>query len=518
MEKWTLHAMQPVFGHDLRQLDRYGLYVIDPGAEEGQLYINGELIPIRACTIVVGEPGDTVKAEEATNGHVTLWEFRFDIAWEQAGSHLVLEGESGDHHRRLVRPVTDAHTMRLCLSIEQCWNGDALEQFRCQSLFQEMVYCMLRQMRHASRQDPRSAMIGTKSYMDRHYKGKLTIELLADMTGTSQGYFMQLFKTMYGTSPIEYIGERRIEKARRLLRQFPGMPLREIARQAGYDDEGYFSRRFRQKIGLSPAAYRTNNKFKAVALNYHTIGHLLALQMIPSAARLDPRYVRQYYERYHADVELHLDHLPDEESTRQMLIGHKPDVIVVRDNTDPVYVEQLKRLASVIVLPWNPSVLWRDLFRITAASLHKEELAERWLLQYERHADHVRARIPLGVRRESLLILSATETGVFVVGDRFAGAVLYEDIGMTPAFLPPAPISPLEPEKLESIAANRILLLADDSSAARAHRNRLIQHPVWSKLTAVREQKVFMVNRGLWFEYTPHAHLWSLNAAAALFS
>ncbi|MDF2723338.1 MAG: ABC-type Fe3+-hydroxamate transport system, periplasmic binding protein, partial [Paenibacillus sp.] len=297
-----------------------------------------------------------------------------------------------------------------------------------------------------------------------------------------------------------------------------GMPLREIARQAGYDDEGYFSRRFRQKIGLSPAAYRTNNKFKAVALNYHTIGHLLALQMIPSAARLDPRYVRQYYERYHADVELHLDHLPDEESTRQMLIGHKPDVIVVRDNTDPVYVEQLKRLASVIVLPWNPSVLWRDLFRITAASLHKEELAERWLLQYERHADHVRARIPLGVRRESLLILSATETGVFVVGDRFAGAVLYEDIGMTPAFLPPAPISPLEPEKLESIAANRILLLADDSSAARAHRNRLIQHPVWSKLTAVREQKVFMVNRGLWFEYTPHAHLWSLNAAAALFS
>ncbi|MFB9278415.1 helix-turn-helix domain-containing protein [Cohnella cellulosilytica] len=498
-----------------RELNEYAMYVVRPSQEGVQLWINGNKKTLGGLSAIVCEPGDETRFETAGSEESPLWEFRFEMNWES--SSAAAEEDSPDIADRLIVPLTDYRMERLCRTAEACWNGDALERLRCQSLFLEMLYGLFRQARETSRQNTHSAVFATKEYMDRHFREKLTIEQLANMTGTSQGYFMQMFKTTYGCSPIEYIAQCRIDEARRLLRRMPEMPLREVAGSVGYDDEGYFSRRFRQKLGVSPNAYRKCGGFKAVAMDYHTIGHLLALQMIPSAARLDPKYVREYYERYHGDVELHLDRLKDDESVRRMLIEHRPDLIVVRDNTAPDTVAELRRLASVLVLPWNPSVQWRELFRLTAACLHQETQAERWLLQYDRQAESVRRRIPITVRRDTLAILAVNETGIFIVGNRHVGAVLYQDLGLTPADLPSEPMRKVDPEQLETMEADRLMLLVDNGPAARRMMDDLVRRPAWNGLRAVRNRKVHLVDRGLWFEYTPHAHYWSLSAAARLF-
>ncbi|MBD2844759.1 helix-turn-helix domain-containing protein [Paenibacillus sp. IB182496] len=494
--------------------ERYMLNVFYPNdGASVRCGINGERLERRQPFSVVCEPGDEVCF--GFSGGCTVWTFFFQADWASSAGpapHLRLP------EQRLVIPHLDRDVQRLCLSLSTHWNGDELDRFRCQALFQELLYVLLRQTHETVKLDPRMAIEETRRYMDRHFAVKLSIEHLARRTGTSEGYFMQLFRKVYGCSPLDYIAERRLEEAQRWLRRAPNMPVRDVSRTVGYEDEGYFSRRFKQKLGITPSAYRTSNHYRAVALNYHTIGYLLALQIIPSGARLDPRYVREYHDRYADDVAVRLDHLQDPGIVLQTLARHEPDLIVVRENIGSHQIAELKRLAPVLVLPWHDTVHWRTMFRLAATFLHKETQAERWLQQYDRRAEHVRRRIPAAVRRESLLIVGATDQGMVLVGRRHAGSVMYEDLGFAPAFTPPTALHPMQPEQLASIDADRILLIADSGTAARHDLQTLYRSSAWRTLRAVHSRKVHRVDRGLWFEYTPHAHLWVLQAAAALFS
>lgn len=354
--------------------------------------------------------------------------------------------------------------------------------------------------------------------MDSHYAEKLSIEDLAERAGISQGYFMQLFKKMFGTSPLNYMADLRLEKAKQWLQHMPDLPLHEVGRLVGFEDENYFNRRFKHKIGVSPGSYRQNRLFKAVALNYHTFGYLLALQIIPSGALLDPRYVREYYDQYGENVTLHIDDLPDQEAVLLALAAHKPDVIVIRANMPKEQVRKLQRLASVLVLPWEPSVEWREMFWHTAAFLHKEAQAERWLVQYERRKEQVRQQLADQVRNDRLLILGVTDHGLLLAGNRHAGSVLYNDLGFTPAYVPPTALHTITANDLAALDAQRILLIADGGEQAKQSLTELTNSPIWRELSAVRHNKVHQVARGLWFEYTPHAHWWSLHEARKVFT
>lgn len=493
------------------------LFVVSPEGSAGRFAVNGQRAPRSCVTAVVCEPGDEVDCAPAEDGAGRVWQFHFALSWARKdGGDAAASG--GHSRQRSFLPAPYPRVLSICRAIEQGWQQDELERFRCQSLFIELLYLLIVHQRAASREDPRSAIAATKRYIDAHYTEKLTIEQLTQLSGTSRGYFMQLFKEMYRVSPIDYIADRRIAAAREILRRSPALPLGEVARAAGYDDEGYFSRRFRQKLGVSPVAYKKSAGLKAIALNYHTIGHLLALQIIPSGAILDRRYVREYYERYSADVALHLHALSDENAVLQALARHQPDLIVLRDNTKPEHVSYMKQFASVLILPWNDDVRWRELFTMSASFLQMEKQAERWLDQYERKVEAVKKQLPPAVGRESLLIVSVTEKGLFLVGSRLGGSVLYGDIGLTPACPIGDALLPTTPDAIGAIPADRILVIADSGAAAQRQLAELTDSAAWRQSPAVRRRNIHRVQRGLWFEYTPHAHLWSLNAAARLFS
>ena len=58
---------------------------------------------------------------------------------------------------------------------------------------------------------------------------------------------------------IEYVTEKRIEKAKKLLRQ-TDKPSSEIAKEVGYRDAHYFSFVFRKLVGRNPREYRAEKK------------------------------------------------------------------------------------------------------------------------------------------------------------------------------------------------------------------------------------------------------------------
>ncbi len=83
----------------------------------------------------------------------------------------------------------------------------------------------------------------------------LTIKDLAAAARVTPNHLTSLFGQCTGKPFTQYLAEQRIERAKTLLTNVT-LNINEIARRVGYDDPGYFARRFRQKTGLSPRAWR----------------------------------------------------------------------------------------------------------------------------------------------------------------------------------------------------------------------------------------------------------------------
>ena len=73
--------------------------------------------------------------------------------------------------------------------------------------------------------------------------------------GLSNCWFIQCFKEITGSSPLQYILKLRISNAQSLLEN-TDYTITEIANMVGYTNSLYFSRLFHKYIGMSPKEYR----------------------------------------------------------------------------------------------------------------------------------------------------------------------------------------------------------------------------------------------------------------------
>jgi AraC-like DNA-binding protein len=82
----------------------------------------------------------------------------------------------------------------------------------------------------------------------------------------SPNYLAHLLKKETGKTFTELVTERRLERARELLAN-TDMRVGEVANAAGFQDEAYFSRRFRQWFHQSPRAFRDSVRSKGRPLD-----------------------------------------------------------------------------------------------------------------------------------------------------------------------------------------------------------------------------------------------------------
>ncbi|MBR2344301.1 MAG: helix-turn-helix domain-containing protein [Lentisphaeria bacterium] len=80
---------------------------------------------------------------------------------------------------------------------------------------------------------------------------------LAKKIGRSEAQMLRIFRREFGTSPIAYLLDKKLEQAMLMLRD-TAFSIKEISIKLGFKDEFYFSRLFRKKCGKSPREYRQN--------------------------------------------------------------------------------------------------------------------------------------------------------------------------------------------------------------------------------------------------------------------
>jgi AraC family transcriptional regulator len=92
-------------------------------------------------------------------------------------------------------------------------------------------------------------------YIEAHLAEELGLVELAAIVGLSPHYFGEAFRISSGRSPHRYVMERRIERARDLLRG-ENWPIGDIAYAAGFSSQSHFTANFRRVTGVTPGRFR----------------------------------------------------------------------------------------------------------------------------------------------------------------------------------------------------------------------------------------------------------------------
>lgn len=90
-------------------------------------------------------------------------------------------------------------------------------------------------------------------YIEKHYSETITNAQLSSLIHLSEDRFNHLFKESMGISPLKYINDLRIKKAKKLLKAGQNT-VSEVAMAVGFNDINHFSRMFKRKYGLTPSS------------------------------------------------------------------------------------------------------------------------------------------------------------------------------------------------------------------------------------------------------------------------
>jgi AraC-like DNA-binding protein len=103
--------------------------------------------------------------------------------------------------------------------------------------------------------DGRDPISPAVRYIEDHFAEPIGNDKLARMCHLSTDHFSRRFRKFTGRSPAKYIADRRINQASQRL-MLSGDSIEQIAAETGFPDRFYFSRVFKQRTLISPAAYR----------------------------------------------------------------------------------------------------------------------------------------------------------------------------------------------------------------------------------------------------------------------
>ncbi len=508
-QTFTTASMEP----ELQLSEQHKLLVISNGS--GEMDVKSKKLVVHPAHVLLLPPG-------------TEWEFRAwgsqPLEFDQFSYDIYVVGEDGKLCCETeVSIIHQAMTLQeatvLARSISNGWNGDRWDRMEANIRFQELLLAVLKRAELEPQPQfdhVRERIQLSKAHIEAHFQHDLTRENLASMAGMSVAHYARLFKRDVGQGPMEYLNEVRIAHAGDLLLGAE-RTIRETAHRVGYQDEFYFSRKFKAITGFSPTVYmkkhRTSSRIASAAIPY--TGHLLALGVQPYAALVNPSQeptagLRDTLEVGHGQPEL------------DRLLIARPELIIGFERTDyaePDKADLFRHIAPTCTVSFQGE--WRDHLRMIGRAVNRDQAAELWLEQYETLAERSRAAIRERVDGQTVAVAQFQGGRFQLFGSRNLGTVLYRDLQlMMPKQL--AEVSHSQMLTVEQLAEydidHLILFTADEVQQREALRRSLASHSVWRELKAVRNGHTYDLGASRSYScYTSLSHDLFLRRTTELF-
>ena len=110
-------------------------------------------------------------------------------------------------------------------------------------------------------QEDRDPMISIMLFIQEHFRENITLRDVGEHLGYTYHYTLHLFQKYFPAGFSEILSGHRLDEAVSLLRKSK-MNMGEIAEQSGFSTVRNFNLAFRKRFGMSPSAFRIEEKKK----------------------------------------------------------------------------------------------------------------------------------------------------------------------------------------------------------------------------------------------------------------
>ncbi|WP_249863671.1 helix-turn-helix domain-containing protein [Paenibacillus konkukensis] len=475
---------------------------------EGQIRVNGRTEAISKDSLYVYAPGSTLELKLASQA---------EMYW--AAYDIYRSAESGDQVRSFERERTfpvQGHVKAsgsrfkrlLFLLVSEGGRAKGESRFLAQHYLQELLDGILHTAAPAAVNDLEDRLRLTASYMQRHYREDIRIDTLAEMAQLHPSYYSQVFKQEMGKTPIAYLTQLRMNKAKEML-LLTDKPVREVAGSVGYADEFYFSRRFKETSGSAPSLYIKKDHASIVSLSAPYTDHLVTLGLTPCAAQV----------HRHIPVETRALNLPKHasepwEASREAFLLVKPDLIITKDNVLPKAREHINDIAPIIGIDWTSKDVFTHM-RDIAGLVNRHEAARRWLEHHELRTEGLRRKARMSLGDAVVTICVGREHKLRIYGSRNIGHVFYRSLQLKPPERTAQSMKPylpgtgynwtaIIPDELLQYESDYLFLVIETESDRKRMLHWLRSNPSWIKHPAVRSKRVYFLDWDKWMVYAPY--------------
>ena len=187
----------------------------------------------------------------------------------------------------------------------------------------------------------------------------------------------------------------------------------------------------------------------------------------------------------------------------EAIMNLNPDLIIISTVQEKMY-DQLSQIAPTVMIQLE-ALDWKEDVRAFAKVFNKEEVADKWIADYEAKAEAAGDEIKAEYGEDTTYLSFLASGGQFFVFDGAGfGEVLYEDMHLAkPEGMPEQSdisLPVVDYEGLAAIDTDYIFLIATDEDLATLEANA-----IWNNLPAVKEGNVVVLESSPYFNqgYSP---------------
>lgn len=220
-------------------------------------YVNGAHNEVvEQGTLVVMNPGDVHVCNPVDRAAWSYLMFYLDAAWV-GRIQAELRGTAETAFRPYARAALPAPHLadagiRLFALLTDA-DSDRFTREVCITDFVGLLDCELAPLT-AAHTDAGAKIELAARHIDAHFAQALRLEDLCATADLSASYLIRAFKKRYGVAPHEYQTNRRIQFGKARLRE--GIPIAQVALEAGFADQAHFQRIFKRLTAATPGQYQ----------------------------------------------------------------------------------------------------------------------------------------------------------------------------------------------------------------------------------------------------------------------
>ncbi len=237
---------------DTRQTD-FDIWYVAAGA--GAVQVDGEWHDFGAGDLVCLRPGSLYQRERAGQAEGFRIYFAHILPFGREGHPLnaVLADAWSVCMAVVHRPSFLSLFDRLFEAYATCISGYSLTITGLALQLLDAIFDELRRTASAAPQRGGLHVLRATEYIEAHYRQRLTLADIAAHVDLSPSHLSALFSQHMGCPPIEHLLRVRLREARLLLAR--GERVKQTAHAVGFNSLHYFSRAFKQRLGISPAQF-----------------------------------------------------------------------------------------------------------------------------------------------------------------------------------------------------------------------------------------------------------------------